>query len=268
MTDAQSTYRFHTEPVKDGDDALRMLDDVDSIVRFCSVNMPDVDRYYRGAEAMWRVAYWIAQFRDIDPATIRAERDDADRRAGAAERQMVELKDSAAKRRDWLDRAKEAAGFHRNVSFDRVWEQALPLLLAARQQQPQPPAIDGMPVLDNGLNSVIEGALEIVRKRDPGMHGLIHNLQRLQEWLDLYVARAKAPVNPRAAWDWLASQPSLELAYHRTVYADDDDLAREWRVSKASGSINDREWEIVGRGLSPLLAIEDARNALAGEVIP
>ncbi|MDH7641155.1 hypothetical protein [Sphingomonas oryzagri] len=37
-----------------------MLDDVNSLVNFCSVNMLDIDRYYRGSEAMWRVAHWIA----------------------------------------------------------------------------------------------------------------------------------------------------------------------------------------------------------------
>lgn len=37
--------------------------------------------------------------------------------------------------------------------------------------------------LDDGLRTSIDGALEIVRKHDPGMVGLIHNLCRLSEYL-------------------------------------------------------------------------------------
>jgi hypothetical protein len=38
--------------------------------------------------------------------------------------------------------------------------------------------------LDSGMRTSIEGALEVVRKHDPGRHGLIHNLCRLAAWLD------------------------------------------------------------------------------------
>lgn len=41
-------------------DILKLLDEVDSLVRYCSGNMPDVNRYYRGANAMWAVAWKIA----------------------------------------------------------------------------------------------------------------------------------------------------------------------------------------------------------------
>lgn len=125
----------------------------------------------------------------VDVSALIHERDEADRRAGAAERLNAHLEKSASLTRSWLDEAKRAAGYSANVSFDVVWAEALAALLEKRSQ---PPAIDGMPVMDNGLSTVIEGALEIVRKRDPGMHGLIHNLNRLQGWLDLYVARARA----------------------------------------------------------------------------
>lgn len=189
------------------------------------------------------------------------ELDEADRRAGAAERNAERLKEDAAARAVWLAKAKRDAGFSDATSFDVVWAQALPLLIDARTNK-QPPAMDGMPILDNGLNSVIEGALEIVRKRDPGMVGLIHNLDRLQEWIDLYVDRAKASADAREAWDWLTNQTSFELRYYEPLYGDDDDLSREWRIYRWSGPINDRERDIVGRGLSPLLAIEDARRAL------
>ncbi|EQB13271.1 hypothetical protein [Sphingobium lactosutens] len=193
--------------------------------------------------------------------SLRAERDDADRRAGAAEREMESLKASIAARKAWLAKAKRDAGFSDNTSFDRVWEQALPLLLDTRNNK-QPPAVDGMPVLDNGINTIIDGALEVVRKHDGGRHGLILNLKRLQDWLDLYIARAKAPEGPQAAWDWLTSHTTLELTYYRPTYADDDDLDEEWRVHRRSGSINDREWDLVGKGLSPQLAIEDARRTI------
>lgn len=56
------------KPVADGvehgvrgrEHALELLDDVDSLVRFCSVSMPDVDRYNRGGESFWKVVHWIA----------------------------------------------------------------------------------------------------------------------------------------------------------------------------------------------------------------
>lgn len=60
-------FKYHP-PVRDRAHALEMLDDVDSLVRFCSVNMPDVERYNRGGEAFWRVVHWIAEMR-ADAAT-------------------------------------------------------------------------------------------------------------------------------------------------------------------------------------------------------
>jgi hypothetical protein len=64
---------------------------------------------------------------------LRAERDEADRRAGAAERRLASLEDAAAKREQWLREAKEAAGFSPYVSFDVVWGQALEALRKDRQ---------------------------------------------------------------------------------------------------------------------------------------
>ncbi|WP_404711545.1 hypothetical protein [Sphingomonas sp. MMS24-J13] len=125
----------------------------------------------------------------IDIGALIRERDDADRRAGAAERRSEQLAESASARELWLRQAKQDAGFSDNTSFDAVWRIALEAL---REKRSQPPAIDSMPVLDNGLSTVIEGALAIVRKHDSGMSGLIFNLIRLQRWLSLYVARARA----------------------------------------------------------------------------
>lgn len=68
-----------------------------------------VPRLVRAASAQARIA------------ELEAERDEADRRAGAAERLLEERTDRIAKRERWLRDAKEARGYHQNVSFDRVW---------------------------------------------------------------------------------------------------------------------------------------------------
>ena len=39
---------------------LKLLDHVDSLVCFCSVNMPDVGRYYDGGNALWAVVHRLA----------------------------------------------------------------------------------------------------------------------------------------------------------------------------------------------------------------
>ena len=52
-----------------------------------------------------------------------AERDEADRRAGAAERKMESLKDAAIRRNHWLQQAKQDRGYDNNVSFDVVWKE-------------------------------------------------------------------------------------------------------------------------------------------------
>ncbi|MDC0657089.1 hypothetical protein N6L27_03670 [Leisingera sp. SS27] len=63
-----------------------------------------------------------------DAALMRAlasERDEADRRAGAAERknadEISDLRDTHDKRQQWLREAKASRGYDDNVSFDRVW---------------------------------------------------------------------------------------------------------------------------------------------------
>ncbi len=52
---------------------------------------------------------------------MREERDNADRLAGAAERELADKSDSLRTMSAWRDRQKEARGYHRNVSFDTVW---------------------------------------------------------------------------------------------------------------------------------------------------
>lgn len=49
------------------------------------------------------------------------ERDEADRRAGAAERENAHLREANAKRAKWLRDAKDARGYSDNTSFDTVW---------------------------------------------------------------------------------------------------------------------------------------------------
>jgi hypothetical protein len=63
---------------------------------------------------------------------LTAERDNADRRAGAAERRMEDYQDTSIRRDQWLRKAKEDAGYHYNTSFDVVWADALAALKRAK----------------------------------------------------------------------------------------------------------------------------------------
>lgn len=60
-----------------------------------------------------------------DYEQLRAERDEADRRAGAAERNAEQLADERRAREAWKTKAKAAWGVDDRVSFDVVWAQAL-----------------------------------------------------------------------------------------------------------------------------------------------
>ncbi len=64
-------------------------------------------------------------------AELVRERDEADRRAGCAERKNARLQDDAAGRSEWLHRAKSEAGYHDSISFDRVWAETRATALAA-----------------------------------------------------------------------------------------------------------------------------------------
>lgn len=63
-------------------------------------------------------------------AAVVEERDEADRRAGAAERELGWLKDESRSRGQWLSEAKKKAGYEDHISFDRVFED----LLAAKEK--------------------------------------------------------------------------------------------------------------------------------------
>lgn len=65
------------------------------------------------------------------------------------------------------------------------------------------------------------------------------------------------------AFAWLAAHTAMELHHYSPMRCDDDDQAEEWRVTRVSGSINDREWTVVGRGETPLAAIQSAIRTLA-----
>jgi hypothetical protein len=56
-------------------------------------------------------------------AELEAERDEADRRAGAAERMAATVKERLVKEDLWRYRAKEERGYGFNVSFDVVWRE-------------------------------------------------------------------------------------------------------------------------------------------------
>lgn len=60
---------------------------------------------------------------------------------------------------------------------------------------------------------------------------------------------------------WLGAQTNLELSFD---YGDADEDGNDWCVHQVSGAINDREWRLVGCGATPLAAISNARNYLAG----
>jgi hypothetical protein len=145
---------------------------------------PMIEQIRRGIVQPHHVG-WGQAIAAID--AVRCERDEADRRAGAAERRIVHLEEAAAARAAWLSRAKRAAGYDDNVSFDRVWEEALAALIEIRAQ---PPAWDGMAVMDHGMRTTPGYAANELKGR--GLIGLTHNLERLQEWLDAYVAHARA----------------------------------------------------------------------------
>lgn len=57
---------------------------------------------------------------------------------------------------------------------------------------------------------------------------------------------------------WLAEHRRLELDYGY------DDEAEEmfWRVHERSGNINDREWDLIGQGATPLAALLSAKSYL------
>ena len=112
----------------------------DELLQFCVVDRSIVgEKSARADGNVYRMdvrgidhpdARFIAASRELVPA-LAAERDEADRRAGAAEREMADLRDTISKRSHWLRGAKAEAGYHDNVSFDTVWAETLGMARAA-----------------------------------------------------------------------------------------------------------------------------------------
>lgn len=65
---------------------------------------------------------------------LKNDLDEADRRAGAAERENARLKESAIRRSEWLRKAKAEAGYDDTVSFGEVWAEALSALRQIRRE--------------------------------------------------------------------------------------------------------------------------------------
>lgn len=63
------------------------------------------------------------------------------------------------------------------------------------------------------------------------------------------------------ALGWLGQHRNAQLYWYGHIYGDDDREPEEWRVDLERGSINDREWETVGRGETPLAAIQSAMKS-------
>ena len=64
------------------------------------------------------------------------ERDEADRRAGAAERELASARETLACHSRSRERMKDEAGYDRNVSFDIVWSDLMTELARLRPSQP------------------------------------------------------------------------------------------------------------------------------------
>lgn len=101
-------------PTTEGD-----LRDLLSELEAASVNMPP-DLARKAVETIQALA---------------SERDEADRRAGASERQKAHLEEGERRANSWLMQAKEDAGYDNNVSFDQVWEETLAKARGARAEQ-------------------------------------------------------------------------------------------------------------------------------------
>lgn len=76
--------------------------------------------YFTGFEE-----YWVTVCTPSLILGVCDELDEADRRAGSAERRIVETADSLANIHKWHDEQKVAAGFHRNDPFDKAWDETL-----------------------------------------------------------------------------------------------------------------------------------------------
>jgi hypothetical protein len=70
------------------------------------------------------------------------------------------------------------------------------------------------------------------------------------------------PSEAERLMDRFSQHHDLELTHYRPTYGDDDDQSVEWRVHQQSGSVNDREWTLVGNGETALEAVRAALRAI------
>lgn len=78
----------------------------------------------------------VSGLQGLTPAVTQQQLDDADRRAGAAERQLEHVQDTLNTFTGVRSRMKREWGVHENVSFDIVWAEAIALKHAHEQSDP------------------------------------------------------------------------------------------------------------------------------------
>jgi hypothetical protein len=95
---------------------------VDIVDRLRAIARRDADADMERPEdhTCWIAADEIAHLR-AEVETLKVERDDADRRAGASERRLERVSDSLDRFRDVRRKMKRERGYDDNVSFDVVW---------------------------------------------------------------------------------------------------------------------------------------------------
>lgn len=127
---------------------------------------------------------------------------------------------------------------------------------------------------DAGEGALVEAARSILAAfsgPDPygKMHASVHEADtvRLDRAIEAAATPAPAvdavPAGEASDMAWFGGQHRLSLSHYSPMYGDDDDQSVEWRVMRESGPINDREWDIVGRGATPYEAVASARAALS-----
>lgn len=100
---------------------------------------------------------------------------------------------------------------------------------------------------------------------DRRLGGCAYNVM---EWWNRLMTTPTPPIEGRDAdverenMRWFSGQRRLSLDFYSPMYGDDDDQSEEWRVTQESGPINDREWDVIGRGQTVFEAVASARAAL------
>lgn len=205
---------------------------VDEMLRQVLADFAQRDRHSLGKEAADAQADAIAAIRMIfEPelkrvAALTAERDEADRRAGAAERERASDREDLIRLDRVRDTMKKQWGVHYNVSFDIVWDEALALKRAAErriglpaEQEPKY-TVDGWNILNRASGKPIphDEPVFIFRARDvharealeayaceltPGEHrdAVVQRVADFANFAHTYPDRMKEPDTTRSAGD-------------------------------------------------------------------